>query len=1595
MGGSDCVGESTTSPAWVSTLTTNTAPVAYDSSYSLVESAEIQMWFYGYDADGDHLNYTITSLPDHGTLFVLNGDENGQTEITSVPFDCWTVYDRYSVVWYPATSVDTSTNLKFQAFDGQDYSPDATITLSIIAVDDVPAVTAVSTSLDEDSQASITLTASDPDTEFLTIVITELPSHGTLYMSDYATGATGNAIAQYSEWEVVAPLSQYVANVKAVSTFWPSSDAVVEDDGTVTSYPSWHPFQILGEGDAPKVQGDSGLAFCPSSLQGTGDYTQTGFDQYPANSGVLCDKVYCMEFSFNTWASYLADGYTEYIEVEYNTSVYVQSITVGQNRGMGSIVSVKAYDEVEDKWQKIYSGEADVELEAFCALTNQYAYFEPSDLCQPAFSTNLLRFEMDTYTLYDWNELDYARMIGSVELKSGVIRASLDSQSATVVYVPDTDYAGTDTFSFAACDCAYFSSRCSDSEVVTLAVGAVNDAPISSDTTFDLECGTDSSTAALGSFDVDGDTLSYTIESLPTLAKLFDGNAEITTVPTTLTGTAFTLELDAADGDEFPSSFDFLFSATDPNGLTSNSATASVTCALFTCDAGYYYDLATSVCTPCPTGTAEKFSGMRSSCTACPVGSFGPTEALLECVGCDEMKVAYVPGLSRCEACPEGAICPEGKSVVVLPGFWRTDFDSFELHVCPMGETSCPGTESYLEYDDTYTNDKGSYLCADGYVGVKCDSCEDDYFFSDILSQCTQCSDTARQVVIGVGLAFGVFAAMSGSFLCFSKSLQTIIVKLDPHGTQRHLLPKIWDPAKFRIIWAALQITTSVDWALEMSFPQPFRSLKAVLAMPTQLSIAKVLPMGCLFDYTYHSQVLLMTLAPLIFCAVLASIAIADMKMGEGKKVDVCRQGILLVIFLMLPTTSTTIIRTFHCEDLDNGHGRWLFADYSIDCDSASHKGMEVYAILMLLVYPIATPAICFYLLYKHRDGIHPKSADTEFAADTMRKADPKLRALRPMFHPYRPSFWFFEPIDLLRRIIMMGALVTVRGNAVRAAVGFVLALIFGAVYRECTPYLSDSLNNLSTAAMWMVTLVYGTGVVIIGRPFGYDEFSLGVVLVVMLLVLVVFTVVMQASRGSASQELWASLMEREAREIDLSLSHAELLEITKDVGIAQHRLEEKGRSVLELQMNASFSPMNVKYVPNMDSDAPDQALKFKRMMGLAPPPGVAFDSGMYPCWVIAHSRMHDFKRLPVHENALADKLLEELTPRSRTPSPSHTYFISQNWEGALGTGPNGLGKHPDNALNTKLLFLKNLKKHLNVPTEIEIWIWWDGISVPQVDKVQQARAVKSLCYYCQVCTRFMPLVREAEGWKQLHTKAENQLDATAPPGSESAATLPSGELDAYASRGWCRLELIAAFCPKRTLSGRWRRGPIGMRFRYHHDVNDPGIGPKITANDLYDPLHGMFSHEGDRLAIAQLVVMVAKRYEEYAQSGSKAWDETIHMDNRPQWLVEAGRSGTRATFSKKEEGEISPNASKTRGPELAALGGQAWEECGPDAWTNAQPETTSDKVKNFIGIGSSKVAPNDASAAPLVDVVPAESEVGKCTSLNAAESQGIEDAGS
>ena len=91
-----------------------------------------------------------------------------------------------------------------------------------------------------------------------------------------------------------------------------------------------------------------------------------------------------------------------------------------------------------------------------------------------------------------------------------------------------------------------------------------------------------------------------------------------------------------------------------------------------------------------------------------------------------------------------------------------------------------------------------------------------------------------------------------------------------------------------------------------------------------------------------------------------------------------------------------------------------------------------------------------------------------------------------------------------------------------------------------------------------------------------------------------------------------------------------------------------------------------------------------------------------YPCYVLSLSKLEKLETLLPHETLLHAGQLEELTRTSRAPSGAFTFFISQNWE-----SPNS----PDNVLQTKLRWLKNLRQHLSIPNDIEVWIWWDFIS--------------------------------------------------------------------------------------------------------------------------------------------------------------------------------------------------------------------------------------------------------------------------------------------
>ena len=75
--------------------------------------------------------------------------------------------------------------------------------------------------------------------------------------------------------------------------------------------------------------------------------------------------------------------------------------------------------------------------------------------------------------------------------------------------------------------------------------------------------------------------------------------------------------------------------------------------------------------------------------------------------------------------------------------------------------------------------------------------------------------------------------------------------------------------------------------------------------------------------------------------------------------------AILLLSFAVLPMTSVTVLRTFHCEEFKDIDASFLSADYARQCGTPEHASMVIYAIFMILVYPVGIPCAYFAILYE------------------------------------------------------------------------------------------------------------------------------------------------------------------------------------------------------------------------------------------------------------------------------------------------------------------------------------------------------------------------------------------------------------------------------------------------------------------------------------------------------------------------------------------------------------------------------------------------------------------------------------------------------
>ncbi len=808
----------------------------------------------------------------------------------------------------------------------------------------------------------------------------------------------------------------------------------------------------------------------------------------------------------------------------------------------------------------------------------------------------------------------------------------------------------------------------------------------------------------------------------------------------------------------------------------------------------------------------------------------------------------------KCWRCPTGTACEKGGltgitlgSLQTTRGYWRADARSTEVYSCKL-DGACESLSGGTVGDE---------LCQEGYRGATCGSCEfPTHYLRVAKATCEECDNGAKAFVWSMAAVIAVLFVGAGGASSFYADRRMVKVR----ATKTYQMVSM---SRLKILWILFQIISSVEHTLDLSFPQPFAKIVQWLSF-LQLDIMH-LPVGCIARFDFYQKLIFSTIAPMVVIAVVALTFLVRVQFvsdeeAKQKVFAVHVKLALFVSFMTYPTTSATVFEMLRpCDDFQYSPS-FLAADRQLECGTSKYDAFIVYAFFMVLLIVIGVPLVYATLLYRNRSRVDPPCKD-ETMKQRVRAQDAEVAHITFLFKDYRSGCMYMEPIELLRRMLMIG-LVGFCGerSETQSAVGTLISLLSVFLYREMHPFNDRLTNMLASIAMWMCFIVFLCSFIIVTRPFGYSDNALGGVLVGFFLVVIGASGYIAVVDHAEQAEVLQRQSELEFREceadMDIAELRADILQLREK--FQPHELEKERVASQVEDMAAAIAQARRQESTMIASNNTKQHT-------------ISFYNVQYPCYVLSLKELRKYERLPVHEDALRSEILDILTQTSTMPASAFAYFISQNWE-TFGASP-----HPDNVRNTKLNWLKSLPQHMKLPSTVsEVWVWWDLVSIPQRAREEQKKAIDSLCCYAQLCSRFVALVRDAEAWEKLYGESIKHPDFPT-----------AGALSTYAARGWCRLELLCSLAPKKFKLGGWRPGPRNVRFRYHHNPQDAGTGPLITPALLRNPMDGNFTVDSDRDSILPVLEILAQRFAEYAASGSDAWDATIDVHKRPRWLKE------------------------------------------------------------------------------------------------------------
>lgn len=443
-----------------------------------------------------------------------------------------------------------------------------------------------------------------------------------------------------------------------------------------------------------------------------------------------------------------------------------------------------------------------------------------------------------------------------------------------------------------------------------------------------------------------------------------------------------------------------------------------------------------------------------------------------------------MPEHAECSPCPAACTtCNNG--LVTLKSGWGLVNSSADhlahsveinsrvqwIFQCPNAgyqEASCP--EKRLDAAQAHNSS-----CLLNHTGALCDLCLPGYSRKMSDNSCVDCVDYHR-----IQNQFGV----SLHWLIFWGILAAAVSAVSVYAGQK-IIKKVKNElfTNLKICLGLAQVLSLLKDVLSLVFPPQPQHVFSYAAVST-MDLRIIFALDCWHLTWFEKWTLTVFIFPgAIIAAIVLQYVFERYRNGcVPRKSDtqkLLRNG-FFVVMLLYPRVSTAVLSIFRCRRL-SAHVNVLDADYSIDCNSLNYMFHYRAAVAMVLVWMIGIPFGLLATMCRHarrdrfREEIRPVKILHKCDDSNTSMLKQGWRASYSFCtDAYRKECFYFEPIDMIRKLALSGLLQFVeRGTAAQVFVGCVLAFGFFGLQTHLKPYLEPEANALKAFVEAQIFLTF------------------------------------------------------------------------------------------------------------------------------------------------------------------------------------------------------------------------------------------------------------------------------------------------------------------------------------------------------------------------------------------------------------------------------------------------------------------------------------------------------------------------------------------